>query len=56
MNQVVRRPRGLTVPVSLALVGPISWAAPERATGGPAVLKVRSAPLLVPAEFVATRR
>ncbi len=54
--QVVARPFGSTVPVSVAEVGVTPVAAPVTAAGAAEVVKIPSAPRLVPAAFVATTR
>jgi hypothetical protein len=46
----------LTLPVSFAVVSVMLVVDPVVAVGAPAVEKVRSAPLLVPASLVATSR
>ena len=54
--QVVACPLGVTLPLSLAEVSPIELAAFVTTVGAPLVEKVWSAPRLVPASLVATRR
>ena len=54
--QLVAWPFAVTVPFSLAEVGAIELADPVATAGAPVVEKVWSAPLLVPASLVATRR
>jgi hypothetical protein len=54
--QVVERPFGVTVPLSVADVGVTELAPPVTLPGAAPVVKVRSAPLLVPASLVATTR
>ena len=56
MYHVVARPLGSTEPTAVAVVAPTACAAPVTATGGSAVLKLRSPPKVVPDAFVATRR
>ena len=53
---VVAWPFGLTVPPSVAEVGPTPVAAEVTTTGGEAVVKTPSAPFEVPEAFFATRR
>ena len=55
-NHVVERPLGSTVPFSVADVGVTLVAAPVTTPGGAGVVKMPSAPLLVPVLFVATTR
>jgi hypothetical protein len=54
--QVVARPLGSTVPVSVADVAVIAPAGPVLATGLAEVEKIPSAPRVVPALLVATSR
>jgi hypothetical protein len=54
--QVVGRPFGSTVPFSVADVAVTLDAVPVTAAGADAVVKIPSAPRLVPAAFVATSR
>ena len=54
--QFVERPFGVTVPLSLAVVGEIEDAALVETDGAPLVVKVASAPFVVPPSEVATRR
>ena len=53
---VVARPFGSTVPFSVAVVGVTPDAAPVTTAGADRVVKIPSAPRLVPAPFVATTR
>jgi hypothetical protein len=53
---VVGRPFGSTVPFSVADVAVTLDAVPVTAAGADAVVKIPSAPRLVPAAFVATSR
>ena len=55
-HQVVARPRGSVVPVSVAVVVPTLCAAPVRTAGASDVEKERSLPAVVPEPFVATSR
>jgi len=55
-NHVVAWPFGLTVPPSVAVLGPTPDAEPVTTTGGEAVAKTPSDPFEVPDEFVETRR
>ena len=55
-SQLVACPFGVTVPLSLAVVGAIEVAAPVTTAGAPIVENVRSAPRLTPASLVATSR
>jgi hypothetical protein len=54
--QLVERPFGLTLPFSRADVGAIDDAEPVATDGAAVVENVRSAPCVVPASLVATRR
>ena len=54
--QFVACPFGVTVPLSLADVSPIELADPVTTVGAVLVENVWSAPRLVPASLVATRR
>ena len=56
MYHEVERPFGLTVPASVADVGPIALAWPVTTIGAPCVVKSWSEPVAVPASLVATRR
>jgi hypothetical protein len=54
--QLVACPFGVTVPLSFADVSPMELADPVTAEGAVVVEKVWSAPRLVPASLLATRR
>src|SRR6266852_2068082 len=54
--QVVARPSGFTLPLSVADVGVTAVAGAVTALGSPLVENVASAPRVVPASLVATRR
>ena len=53
---VVARPFGSTLPLSVAPLGLTPVAVPVTAIGADRVVKIPSAPRLVPAPFVATTR
>jgi len=48
-HTVEARPRGLIVPVTTAVVAVTDWAGPVLTEGAASVVKVRSAPRVVPA-------